>query len=131
VQGQAKKLARIPRFEYCRNIEIEGANRMETKNALAALTAVAQESRLAVFRLLVQSGPAGMAASKIAEHLGIAPSSLSFHLKELSHADLVTQRQDGRFVIYAANFTTMNALIAFLSENCCTGNVCNPATQTA
>lgn len=104
---------------------------METKNALAALTAVAQESRLAVFRLLVQAGPSGMAASKIAERLGIAPSSLSFHLKELSHADLLTQQQDGRFVIYAANFATMHALIGFLSENCCTGNVCNPATKAS
>ena len=101
---------------------------METKNALAALNAVAQESRLAVFRLLVQAGPAGMAASKIAEHLAIAPSSLSFHLKELSHAELVTQKQDGRFIIYAANFATMNALIGFLTENCCTGNLCTPAT---
>jgi ArsR family transcriptional regulator, arsenate/arsenite/antimonite-responsive transcriptional repressor len=107
-----------------------GARNMETKNALAALTAVAQESRLAVFRLLVQAGAGGMAASKIGEHLGIAPSSLSFHLKELAHADLVTQMQDGRFVIYTANFATMNALIGFLTENCCTGNVCIPATPT-
>lgn len=99
---------------------------METKNALAALTAVAHESRLAVFRLLVQAGPSGLAASKIAEKLGIAPSSLSFHLKELAHAELVTQKQDGRFVIYAANFTTMNALVAFLTENCCTEKICNP-----
>jgi ArsR family transcriptional regulator, arsenate/arsenite/antimonite-responsive transcriptional repressor len=103
---------------------------METKNALAALTAVAQESRLAVFRLLVQAGPEGMAASKIAEHLRIAPSSLSFHLKELSHAALVTPKQEGRFVIYAANFGTMNALIGFLSDNCCNGNVCTPTTLT-
>jgi ArsR family transcriptional regulator len=103
---------------------------METKNALAALNAVAQESRLAVFRLLVQAGPDGMAASKIADHLGIAPSSLSFHLKELAHADLVTQRQDGRFVIYAANFATMGALIGFLTDNCCAGNQCIPATPT-
>jgi ArsR family transcriptional regulator len=100
---------------------------METKNALAALNAVAQESRLAVFRLLVQAGPAGMAASKIAEHLAIAPSSLSFHLKELSHAELVTQQQDGRFIIYAANFATMNALIGFLTDNCCSGTLCTPA----
>ena len=107
-----------------------GADKVETKNALAALNAVAQESRLAVFRLLVQAGPAGMAASKIAEHLGIAPSSLSFHLKELAHAELVTQRQDGRFVIYAANFATMNALIGFLTDNCCTASQCIPATTT-
>ena len=100
---------------------------MQTKDALAALTAVAQESRLAVFRLLVQTGADGLAASKIAEKLGIAPSSLSFHLKELTHAALVTQRQDGRFLIYTANFATMNALIAFMTENCCTGTPCGPA----
>lgn len=99
---------------------------MDTKDALAALTAVAQESRLAVFRLLVRTGAGGLAASKIAESLGIAPSSLSFHLKELAHAELVTQRQDGRFVIYSANFDTMNALIAFMTENCCTGKPCGP-----
>ena len=99
---------------------------MDTKNALVALTAVAQESRLAVFRLLVRAGAPGMAASKIADNLGIAPSSLSFHLKELAHAGLVTQRQDGRFVIYSANFDTMNGLIAFMTENCCAGTPCGP-----
>jgi len=99
---------------------------METKNALAALAAMAQESRLAVFRLLVQLGPEGMAASKIAEQLDIAPSSLSFHLKELSRAHLVAGRQDGRFVIYSANFDTMNGLISFLTENCCGGQSCSP-----
>lgn len=99
---------------------------METKNALAALSAVAHESRLAVFRLLVQAGPAGMAASKIADKLGIAPSSLSFHLKELAHAELVTHRQDGRFVIYAANFEAMNSLVVFLTVNCCAGKTCAP-----
>ncbi|WP_426104422.1 ArsR/SmtB family transcription factor [Massilia sp. TSP1-1-2] len=104
---------------------------MDTKNALAALTAVAQESRLAVFRLLVRSGPGGLAASKIAYQLGIAPSSLSFHLKELAHADLVTQRQDGRFVIYSANFDTMTALIAFMTENCCAGAPCSPPLPNA
>lgn len=104
---------------------------MDTKNALAALTAVAQESRLAVFRLLVRCGPDGLAASKIADQLGIAPSSLSFHLKELAHAALVSQRQDGRFVIYSANFDTMNALIAFMTENCCAGDPCGPAIPKA
>ena len=104
---------------------------MDTKASLAALAALAQESRLAVFRLLVQAGPAGMPASKIAEHLGIAPSSLSFHLKELSHAGLLASRQDGRFVIYSANVEAMNGLIAFLTENCCGGVPCgttSPAT---
>ena len=97
---------------------------MQTQSALAALAALAQESRLAIFRLLVQAGPGGMAASKIAEHLAIAPSALSFHLKELSHAQLVTARQDGRFIIYAAQMDSMNALIGFLTENCCGGAPC-------
>ena len=100
---------------------------METKNMLSALSALAQASRLAVFRLLVQVGPEGMAASKIGEQLSISPSSMSFHLKELSHADLVTARHEGRFVIYSANFDTMNGLIGFLTENCCGGNLCTPA----
>jgi DNA-binding transcriptional ArsR family regulator len=103
---------------------------MNTKDALAALAAIAQESRLAVFRLLVQAGPPGMAASKIAEGLNIPPSSLSFHLKELTHADLVIPRQEGRFVIYSANFDTMNGLMAFLTENCCGGNPCTPVCAT-
>jgi ArsR family transcriptional regulator len=101
---------------------------METKNMIAALSALAQESRLAVFRLLVQTGPEGMAASKIATQLAISPSALSFHLKELSHAQLVTSRHEGRFVIYAASFDTMNGVIAFLTDNCCGGNPCTPTT---
>ncbi|MES2934220.1 MAG: metalloregulator ArsR/SmtB family transcription factor [Pseudomonadota bacterium] len=104
---------------------------METKSAISALAALAQESRLAVFRLLVQVGPDGMAASKIGEELGIPPSSLSFHLKELAHAALVIPRQDGRFIIYAANFETMNALMAFLTESCCGGNPCSPLAGLA
>ncbi|CAN7643571.1 metalloregulator ArsR/SmtB family transcription factor [Pseudoduganella sp. LjRoot289] len=100
---------------------------METKDVLAALAALAQESRLAAFRLLVQVGPDGMAASKIAEHLDIAPSSLSFHLKELSHAGLIAARQDGRYLIYSANFSTMNGLLAFLADNCCGGVPCVPS----
>lgn len=99
---------------------------METEDILAALAAIAQESRLAVFRLLVQIGPEGLAASRIGEQLDIAPSSLSFHLKELSHANLVVSRQAGRFVIYSANFDTMNGLVSFLTENCCAGRSCSP-----
>jgi ArsR family transcriptional regulator len=102
---------------------------MEKSKALAALAALAQESRLAVFRLLVERGPAGMAATKIAAELGVPPSSLSFHLKELAHAGLVQSRQDGRFIIYAASFGTMNALVGFLTENCCGGNPCIPTLQ--
>jgi ArsR family transcriptional regulator len=97
---------------------------MDTTAALAALSALAHESRLAVFRLLVQAGLEGMAASRIAEQLGIAPSSLSFHLKELTHAGLLAARQDGRFLIYSANIEAMNGLVAFLTENCCGGLPC-------
>lgn len=101
-------------------------NLMETKQVLTALAALAQESRLAVFRLLVQVGPEGMAASKISEQVGIPPSSLSFHLKELTYADLVIPKQEGRFVIYSANIATMNNVLGFLTDNCCGGNPCTP-----
>ncbi|BDT57314.1 transcriptional regulator [Massilia varians] len=104
--------------------------RMDTKSATVALAALAQETRLATFRLLVQAGPAGMAASRIAEALGVPASSLSFHLKELNHAGLITARQEGRFIIYAAQFDTMNGLLAFLVENCCGGNPCTPVCGT-
>lgn len=97
---------------------------METQNVIAALAALAQESRLAVFRLLVRAGPQGVAASKIAEQLGIPPSSLSFHLKELTHAALTVARQEGRFIIYTANFQTMNGVMAFLTDSCCDGKPC-------
>jgi ArsR family transcriptional regulator len=97
---------------------------VESFDAVSALAALAHASRLAAFRLLVQAGPAGLAASKIAEALGMPASSLSFHLKELAHADLVTARQEGRFVIYAAQFETMNTLLGFLTENCCGGAPC-------
>ncbi|MBV7538159.1 metalloregulator ArsR/SmtB family transcription factor [Duganella sp. sic0402] len=97
---------------------------MNTKQTLAALAALAQESRLAVFRLLVQTGPEGLAASKIGERLDIAPSSLSFHLKELTRGGLVVSRQEGRFVIYSADTRAMKGLIGFLTENCCGGVSC-------
>lgn len=101
---------------------------MDTVAALAALAALAQESRLAAFRLLVQVGPEGMAASRIAEALGMPASSLSFHLKELSHAGLVSSRQAGRFLLYSARFDTMSRLVHFLTENCCRDTMdCTPA----
>lgn len=103
---------------------------MENKSAVTALAALAQESRLAIFRLLVQAGPQGLAAGKISEALGISPSSLSFHMKELVHAHLVSSRQESRYVIYSANFQTMNELLAFLTENCCGGQACTLATET-
>ncbi|MFC5550422.1 ArsR/SmtB family transcription factor [Massilia aerilata] len=104
---------------------------MENKGAVAALAALAQESRLAAFRLLVQAGPGGLAASRIAEALGMPPSSLSFHLKELSNANLIVPRQEGRFIIYAAQFDAMHALLGFLTENCCGGKPCTPAGNRA
>ncbi|MDR5777577.1 MULTISPECIES: metalloregulator ArsR/SmtB family transcription factor [unclassified Caballeronia] len=89
-----------------------------------ALSALAHESRLAIFRQLVVAGPDGMPAGEIAQQLGLAPSSLSFHLKDLAHAELVKSRQSGRFVIYSANFDAMTNLIGFLTENCCAGATC-------
>lgn len=108
---------------------------METKHVLTAMAALAQESRLAVYRLLVQAGPAGMSPGKISEQLRIPASSLSFHLKELAHAQLIVPTQDGRYILYAADFSTMAQLIAFLTENCCGGNPCAtdcaPCTEVA
>lgn len=103
---------------------------MENKNVVTALAALAQESRLAVFRLLVQAGPEGLPATQIAERLDIPPSSLSFHLKELMHAEMVGQKKEGRSLIYSANFKTMNALLGFLTENCCGGNPCSPSNKS-
>src|SRR6266487_1343456 len=104
---------------------------METKSALTALAALAQETRLAVFRLLVETGLEGLPVGKIGERLSIAPATLSFHLKELAHADLVTMRHEGRFIYCSANFATMNDLLAYLTDTCCGGTstyvpVCEP-----
>lgn len=105
---------------------------MNTNEAIAALTALAQESRLAIFRLLIRTGRAGLPAGKIGEALGMSSSALSFHLKELVHADLITGRQEGRFVIYTARFATMNGLLGYLTENCCAGEDCGlePGCET-
>ena len=97
---------------------------METNKAVKALAALAQASRLAIYRVLVSRGPEGMAAGAISERLGIPPATLSFHLKELNHAGLVSPRQAGRYVIYAANFEEMQSLVGFLTENCCGGKPC-------
>jgi ArsR family transcriptional regulator, arsenate/arsenite/antimonite-responsive transcriptional repressor len=102
---------------------------METKRAIEALGALAQETRLNVFRMLVQAGPAGMAAGKIGEALDLPPATLSFHLSGLARAGLVTSRQDGRFVIYSADFEVMNRLLAYLTEDCCGGRACVPARR--
>lgn len=110
-------------FHYYRSVE--------TYKVLAALAALAQENRLAVFRLLVERGPEGMAAGVIAEELGLANATLSFHLKELAHSGLVSARQAGRFIYYSANYRTMNELVAYLTENCCRGNTCDIACAPA
>jgi len=101
---------------------------MKSEHVVAALAALAQPSRLAVFRLLVARGPSGLAAGEIAERLSIPGPTLSFHLKELAQAGLVTPRKQSRFVYYAASFDRMNALLAYLTENCCGLDVtCGPA----
>ena len=105
-------------FDYSRN--------METNDAVDSLAALAQGSRLAAFRLLVAAGPEGLAAGVIGEQLGLPPATLSFHLAHLARAGLVQSRQDGRFVIYSANFERMNGLVGFLTDNCCGGRSCAP-----
>jgi len=99
---------------------------METSQAIEALSALAQGSRLAVFKLLIQSGPQGLAAGAIGEKLDLPPATLSFHLAHLVRAGLARNRQDGRFVIYSADFDNMNALVGYLTENCCSGTACVP-----
>jgi ArsR family transcriptional regulator, arsenate/arsenite/antimonite-responsive transcriptional repressor len=104
---------------------------MRTDEAVAALSALAQEHRLALFRLLVQAGEEGMPAGAIAQALGVPNSSLSFHLAQLSRAGLIEQRRASRSIIYRANYAGMNSLIGFLMENCCGGVGCAPGAVTA
>lgn len=99
---------------------------MEEKTAIQALGALAQASRLQVFRQLVVAGPQGLTPGQLAEQLGLAGATLSFHLKELSHAGLVSQERQGRNLLYRADFAHMNALMAYLTENCCQGQACSP-----
>ena len=102
---------------------------MEINSVVRALGALAQQSRLRIFRQLVQTGPSGIAAGEIAADLDIAPATLSFHLKEMNHAGLIVARQDGRFIYYSADFSRMSALVDYLTENCCArdGVTCGPA----
>ena len=106
---------------------------MEIKSAVQSLAALAQETRLAVYRLLVEAGPEGLPAGAVSEQLAVAPATLSFHLKELSHAGLTTARQQGRFIYYAVNFEHMAALMTFLTQNCCQGmpEECLSVVETA
>ena len=106
---------------------------MDTRTAVALLAALAQDSRLAIYRLLVEAGPTGLAVGEIGAGLSIAPATLSFHLKELLHAGLIGARQDGRYIYYSANYARMNALIGYLSRNCCArdGAGCAPGCAPA
>jgi DNA-binding transcriptional ArsR family regulator len=102
---------------------------MEKSDAVAGLAALAQDNRLEMFRLLVQAGPEGMPAGAVAETLDLAPNTLTFHFDRLRTAGLVTVRREGRSMIYAARFETMNALLGFLAENCCGGVPCVPVAE--
>ncbi|OYY48639.1 MAG: transcriptional regulator [Methylotenera sp. 17-45-7] len=102
---------------------------MDIKSAVLQLSSIAQEARLEIFRLLVQAGPDGLPAGNIGEALQIPGSTLSFHLKELSHAGLINSRQVSRFIYYSANYEAMDGLLAYLTENCCAGiKDCSPAS---
>ena len=102
---------------------------MKAPQMVVALGALAHETRLAVFRLLVERGADGLPAGAIAETLGLPPSSLTFHLQQLRHAGLITQRRLSRHLFYAIDVTAMNDVIAYLTENCCEGNACTPVCR--
>lgn len=112
------------------------STKMTTTQVTSALGALSQETRLALFRMLVERGPGGLSAGVLAGHLDVPPSSLSFHLRTLQHAGLITQRRASRQMIYAADFTAMNAVLRYLTENCCgaagtCAPVCDPGTALA
>lgn len=111
-----QQLASVQYFEYIGN--------MEDKDVIRALAALAHELRLRVFRMLVVAGPTGLTPGAMAEQLDVPNATLSFHLKELMHAGLVTQERDGRSLIYRAAYDQMNAVLGFLTENCCQGQPC-------
>ncbi|PJI89695.1 ArsR/SmtB family transcription factor [Sphingomonas koreensis] len=121
----ATEICRIRHFRYRRN--------MELKNAVAALSALAHEARLAVFRMLVQAGPEGLAAGEIARRLDVPPNTLSSNLNILSHADLIESRRDGRSIIYTARYANMTELLEFLMQDCCDGSpeICAPLASVA
>ena len=97
---------------------------LKTNDAIKSLAALSQETRLGIYRILVQQGPEGLSVGAIAEKMGVNGATLSFHLKELANADMIAARQEGRFVFYTANYATMNGLLAYLTENCCQGQGC-------
>lgn len=106
---------------------------MDIKQAITALAALAQETRLSIFRLLIEAGPEGIAAGRIAEELNVPGATLSFHLKELQRAGLIASRQESRFIYYTADFERMAALMTFLTQNCCRGmpEECLTVVETA
>jgi DNA-binding transcriptional ArsR family regulator len=114
-------IAQLDTLLYFHNLGI-----MEKQDVIAALAALAHETRLDLFRLLVQAAPEGLPAGAAAEALGIPPATLSFHLKELRNAGLVTAEREGRSIRYAPDFASMAALVAYLGENCCAGAGCAP-----
>ena len=105
---------------------------MESNSAIKSLAALAQETRLRIFRLLVEAGPDGMPVGAIMESVGAAPATMSFHLKELANASLISARQDGRFIYYSAAFEQIDELLGFLTQNCCakSGGRCSPRPAT-
>lgn len=103
---------------------------LQSEPVIRALSALAQEHRLAAYRLLVQAGEQGLAAGALAESLGVAPSSMSFHLAQLANAGLVSQRRESRSIIYCADYAAMNALMGYLTENCCGGEDCSAPADT-
>lgn len=122
--GLARPLTPAIHFDYSRTVK--------TNQAVEILSALAQETRLAIYRALVQAGPEGLAAGRIAEAVGAPASTLSFHLKEMAAAGLLHSRQEGRFVIYTANYAAMTDLVTFLTEKCCQGSAtCQPKRKTA
>ena len=104
---------------------------MKETEVVRSLAALAQEARLRAFRVLVVAGPEGLTPSVLAEQLGIAANTLSFHLKELTNAELISQERQGRNLVYRASFEAMNSLLGYLTENCCQGTVCSPASATS
>jgi len=104
---------------------------MQEADVIRSLAALAQEVRLRVFRALVVAGQDGLTPGVLADQLSVAPNALSFHLKELAHAGLASQERQGRHLVYRASFDTMNSLLAYLTENCCQGAACAPASTAS
>jgi ArsR family transcriptional regulator, arsenate/arsenite/antimonite-responsive transcriptional repressor len=104
---------------------------MKSAQVVKALSALAQPTRLSLYRLLVERGPEGVVAGEVAKKLKVSPATLSFHFRTLSHAGLIESKQKGRFIYYAANFAAMNGMLAYLTENCCSGNpeACKPKSK--